>query len=165
VKDQSKARPRLSRPLRWLFRAPGCLYRCGCGRLLGHRFLLLVHVGRRTGRRRRTVLEVVAFRPDGPEAVVVSGFGHGADWLRNIQASPNPAVTIGSLRFTAETRFLGEAEAMAVMAAYERRSRYFAPIIRQVLSRLLGWRYDGSDDARRQMIVQLPLVAFRPRPG
>ena len=40
-----------------------------------------------------------------------------------------------------------------------------APIVRRVLSRLLGWRYDGSEDARRRLVCQLPLVAFRPAAG
>jgi hypothetical protein len=38
-----------------------------------------------------------------------------------------------------------------------------APIIRRVLSRLLGWHYDGSDDHRRRLAARLPFVAFRPR--
>jgi hypothetical protein len=30
-----------------------------------------------------------------------------------------------------------------------------------VLSRLLGWRYDGSDAARARLARELPMVAFR----
>ena len=48
--------------MRWLFRLPVYLYRCHCGGLLGHRFLLLIHRGRRTGRRYETVLEVMEYR-------------------------------------------------------------------------------------------------------
>ena len=48
------------------------LYRWKCGWLLGHRFLLLIHVGRRTGLRRCTVLEVLEYRKEGSEAVVMS---------------------------------------------------------------------------------------------
>jgi hypothetical protein len=49
-----------------------------------------------------------------------------------------------------------------VLADYERRNRWIAPLVRWVLSRLVGWRYDGSDDARRRLAGQLPLVAFQP---
>ena len=43
--------------LRQLFRAPVYLYRWNFGWMLGHRFLLLIHIGRRIGLRRHTVLE------------------------------------------------------------------------------------------------------------
>jgi hypothetical protein len=49
-----------------------------------------------------------------------------------------------------------------VLADYERRNRWIAPLVRWVLSRLVGWRYDGSDDAHRRLAGQLPLVAFQP---
>ena len=154
------ARP--NRMLRRLFRAPVYLYRWRCGRLFGHRFLLLRHTGRRSGQPRETVLEVLEYRPEGPEAVVMSAYGRGAQWLRNIAAGPGPEVTIGSQRFIADHRFLDETEAAMVIAGYERRNRFAAPIIRIVLSRLVGWRYDGSPDARLRLVRALPLVAFRP---
>lgn len=50
--------------LRWAARAPTLLYKLQVGWLLGKRFLLLQHRGRRTGRSYATVLEVVAY--DGP---------------------------------------------------------------------------------------------------
>jgi deazaflavin-dependent oxidoreductase (nitroreductase family) len=153
---------RLNGTLRRLFRAPVNLYRWNFGRLLGHRFLLLTHIGRRTGLRRHTVLEVMEYRKEGPEAVVMSAFGRNADWLRNIEAAPAPEVVIGSQHFVAAHRFLDEEEAIRVITGYEQRNWFIAPIIRAVLTRLLGWRYDGSEGARRRLAAQLPLIAFRP---
>jgi hypothetical protein len=51
------------------------------------------------------------------------------------------------------------------MAGYEQRNRLAAPLVRMVLSRLVGWRYDGSDAARHRLVRELPLVAFRPADG
>lgn len=149
--------------LRWLLRAPVHLYRWNCGWLLGRRFLLLTHAGRRTGRRHQTVLEILDHRDDGPEVVVMTGFGRGADWFRNIQAVPAAEVVVGTHRFAAAHRILNAEEAERVFAHYEQRNRWVAPIMRMVLRRLLGWRYNGSDGARRRAVAQLPLVAFRPR--
>jgi deazaflavin-dependent oxidoreductase (nitroreductase family) len=132
--------------------------------VLGQRFLLLIHIGRSTGLRRHTVLEVMEYRKEGPEAVVMSAFGRNADWLRNIEATPSPEVVIGLQHFVAGHRFLDVEEAIRVMTSYERRNWLIAPIIRGVLSRLLGWRYDGSTDARRRLVTQLPLIAFRMQP-
>jgi len=148
--------------LRYMLRAPAYLYRWNLGRLLGHRFLLLTHIGRRTGRQHETVLEVVQYRKDSHEAVVMSGFGRNSDWLLNIQVRPEVTVAIGSQRFVAQYRFLSEHEAVEAFRDYEHRNRLAYPIIRYVLSRLLGWNYSGSGADIRKAVAQLPLVAFRP---
>jgi deazaflavin-dependent oxidoreductase (nitroreductase family) len=154
---------RLNGAMRRLFRAPVWLYRWKCGWLLGHRFLLLIHTGRRSGLRRYTVLEVMEFRKAACEAVVMSAWGRNADWLRNIEEAPSRfQIVIGSRRFAATYRVLGTDEAASVIAGYERRNRLIAPIIRAGLSWLLGWRYDGSEHARRRAAAQVPYIAFRP---
>jgi deazaflavin-dependent oxidoreductase (nitroreductase family) len=148
--------------LRRLLQLPAWLYRRNCGWLLGKRFLLLIHIGRRTRLTRSTVLEVMEYRETTGEAVVASGWGRHAEWLRNIDATPNFEIVLGTRRFAAAHRVLGVDEAAEVLAGYERRNRLAGPIIRLVLGRLLGWRYDGSDTARRRAAAQLPLIAFRP---
>lgn len=123
----------------YFFRAPVYLYHWHLGWLFGKRCLLLTHFGRRTGLRRETVLEVVEYRKEGPEVVVVNGFGPDSDWLRNIEKTPGEEVTVGSQHFAASHRFLGEEEAMKVIQSYEYRNRFIAPIVRLGLSWLLGW--------------------------
>ncbi len=133
------------------------------GWLFGHRFLLLTHTGRRTGLKRQTVLEVMEYHREEREAIVMSGFGRNAGWLLNIQASPNPQVTIGREHFTACFRFLDEDEAAGVLERYERKNRLFIFVVRYVLSRLLGWKYTGSEAERHRVVEQLPLIGFRPQ--
>jgi deazaflavin-dependent oxidoreductase (nitroreductase family) len=147
----------------YLFRAPVYLYRWRLGWLFGHRLLLLTRIGRRTGLRRQTVLEVVEYRKEGPEVVVANGFGPDSDWLRNIEARPGEEVTVGSRHFVASHRFLSEDEAMRVIQGYEHRNRFIAPVVRRGFSWLLGWQYRGGESDRRRLVVQLPLIAFRPR--
>ncbi|MEV0075631.1 nitroreductase family deazaflavin-dependent oxidoreductase [Nocardia neocaledoniensis] len=77
---------------RWLVRAPIGLYRAGLGFLFGRRLLMLEHLGRRSGERRYVVLEVVE-RPAPDQFVIVSGFGTGAQWYRNIVADPQVRVS------------------------------------------------------------------------
>ena len=147
----------------YFFRVPVYLYRWRLGWLFGKRLLLLTHIGRRSGLRRQTVLEVVEYRKEGPEAVVANGFGPDSDWLRNIEARPGEEVTVGSQHFVASHRFLGEEEAMTVIQGYERRNRFIAPIVRRGFSWLLGWQYRGGESDRRRLVRQVPLLAFRPR--
>lgn len=148
----------------WLFRVPLWIYRWRLGWLFGHRLMLLTHTGRRTGLRRQTVLEVVEYRTQGPEVVVASGF-EGSDWVRNIEARGGEEVQIGAQHFPATHRFLGEEEAVAAIAGYERRNRWMAPVVRAGFSWLLGWDYRGGQDDRRRLVRQLPLIAFQPRPA
>jgi deazaflavin-dependent oxidoreductase (nitroreductase family) len=128
----------LNRTLRRFFWALVYLYGWNSGWLLGHRFPLLVHVGRHTGLRRHTVLEVMEYRQEGPEAVVMSAFGRNADWLRNIKATPSPEVVIGSQHFVAAHRFLDEEEAIRALTAVSSRSCRLShsvrPIVRSELS-------------------------------
>ncbi len=44
-------------------------------------------------------------------------------------------------------------------------NRLVTPLIRTVLSRLVGGRYDGSESARRALVRELPMIGLRPRPG
>jgi deazaflavin-dependent oxidoreductase (nitroreductase family) len=151
----------ISPRLRRLLAAPDVLYRLGLGPLLGRRFLRLTHRGRKTGRLHRTVLEVVHFDRERHEAIVASGWGRKANWFRNVTAGGAVEVEVGRERFAPEVRVLEPDEAAAVFAGYERRNRLATPVIRFVLSRLAGFRYDGGDEGRRRLVETLPLVGFR----
>ncbi len=142
-------------------RAPGRLYDWHLGWLLGHRFLRLTHRGRRTGRIHTTMLEVVRYDAGVEEFVVLAALGRRADWYRNIMAAPALEVAVGHTRFRPIQRVLADDEAAADLAAYERRTRLIAPLVRSVLSGLVGWRYDGSAQARARFVAQRPMVGFR----
>jgi deazaflavin-dependent oxidoreductase (nitroreductase family) len=150
--------PRLKR----ILRAPARLYDWRAGWILGRRFLRLTHAGRRSGRRYQTMLEVVGDDRGRGEVVVVAGLGRAAEWYRNLLAGQGLEVAIGTTRFRPAYRVLDPPEAAAVLAAYERRNRFVAPIVRRVLTWLVGWPYDGSAAARRRLVEELPLVALCP---
>ena len=146
-------------------RLPVHLYDLGAARLLGHRFLLLTHRGRRSGRLYRTMLEVVGWDPEKREAIVISGFGLDASWRLNVLAGGAVEVQIARLRFEPRVRSPEQEEAIGVLADYERRNRMAGPIVRAVLSRLAGFRYDGSAESRRKVVEALPMLAFSPGGG
>lgn len=111
------------------------------------------------------MLEVIGRRPAANEFLVIAGLGRSANWYRNVQAQPAIEVAVGRQRFRPRHRVLSEDEAAAALADYERRNRLAAPVVRRVLSWLVGWRYDASADARRRLMRELPVVAFRPVEG
>lgn len=147
---------------RRLLAAPARLYDWHLGWVLGRRFLRLTHVGRRSGRRYRTMLEVIGTGPAPGEVIVIAGLGRSANWYRNIRAGSGAEVAIGRRRFHAVPRELTEPEAVAALADYEHRNRFVRPVVRRALTWLVGWPYDGSDDARRRLVRQLPVIALRP---
>src|SRR5262249_46992186 len=55
--------------LRFVLHLPVYVYRARLDVLLGHRFLLLVHRGHRSGRRYETVLEVLHYNPVTDESI------------------------------------------------------------------------------------------------
>lgn len=146
---------------RWALRQPVKLYDIGAGRLFGHRFLLLSHRGRRSGRLYRTMLEIVAWDGQRREAVVMSGFGRRSDWLLNVTGGGAEEVEIAGRRFRPLVRRLDGEEAVRVLADYEQRNRLIAPLVRSLFSRLAGFPYDGSPPARQRLVEALPLVGFR----
>lgn len=135
------------------------LYRLRLGRLLGHRFLMLIHRGRRTGRVHRTVVEVIRYDLDIQESIVISSRGDNADWYRNIQATPALEIRTGKDRYVPTQRFLTPDEAYAELADYERRH----PFATRILLRTLGVEYDGFEADRRALTERFRLVAFRPK--
>jgi deazaflavin-dependent oxidoreductase (nitroreductase family) len=148
------------RPARWLrplLKAPAILYRVGLGWVYGRRFLLLTHRGRRTGRIHRTVLEVVSYDAERREATVVSAWGRGSDWYRNLCAAGAVEVQIGRLRIRAPAhRFLTASEKHALIDRYRRQHRWAA----RILARLFGWPRGDSDEAWRRFAASIEAVKF-----
>jgi hypothetical protein len=60
---------------RLVLRAPVYVYRLGLGWLFGNRLMLLNHLGRASGRRHQTILEVADHAPTDGSFVVASGWG------------------------------------------------------------------------------------------
>jgi deazaflavin-dependent oxidoreductase (nitroreductase family) len=136
------------------------------GWLSGRRLLVLGHVGRVTGRRYRTVLEVIGPARASGEVIVMAGLGRRSNWYRNLRAQPIVEVAVGRRHFQANHRQLDEREASAVLADYERRNRWAGRYLHRLLvSRVWGWRYDGSEDARQRLARDCPLVALRSLDG
>jgi deazaflavin-dependent oxidoreductase (nitroreductase family) len=146
----------------WLLTLPIYLYRAHLGFLLGHRFLLLVHEGRRTGRRHETPLEVVRYNRSTREAVVAAAWGRKTQWLYNVEAGLARQVSIGRERYVPTYRLLDVEEAVKVLEGYENHSGLPKAFVRRVLSIVLGWRYDGSAAARRRAVEQMTLLGLRP---
>jgi deazaflavin-dependent oxidoreductase (nitroreductase family) len=120
---------------------------------------MVTHIGRKTGRRRRTVLEVVHYDPVTRECIVVSAYGDHADWYRNIQVHPALEIQVGLQRYRPEQHNLSPEETLTLLIDYQHR---YPRLFRQLL-RFLGYAYDGTPEGLRMAAQLLRGVAFRPQ--
>lgn len=140
---------------KWVLHAPTWLFRARLGVLMGSRFVMIEHRGRKSGTLYRTPLEV-AGRTQAMEYVVTSGTGPNADWYRNLRAGGFDAIWIGSRKHEADVRFLEADEAADVFAEYERDH----PKAAQVLMDKMGVGHDGSPAGRVEMMHAIPMVGY-----
>ncbi len=156
---QRKREPRPLRGwMRWLARLPVALYRARLGWLLGSRFLMLEHRGRRSGLTRRTVLEVVSHDPERRIYYVASAWGPKADWFRNIRAQPEAWIQVGNRRWRIQAEPLPEAGAGEIFAEYGRKY----PAALRALASFMGFGMEPSEAAYRALAAYIPVVELRP---
>lgn len=144
-----------------LWRAPIWFYHIGLGGLFGKRFLLLNHLGRKSGQARQAVLEVVDFDPANNIYFVVSGFGEKAQWFQNIMHSPQVGIQVGSRKMAAHAERLSLDDAERIFLGYSKKH----PTALRELSKLLNIPYDGSPESILEMAKVLPVVAFHIQAG
>jgi deazaflavin-dependent oxidoreductase (nitroreductase family) len=139
---------------RWLFRIPIGLYRLRLGWLLGDRFLLLHHIGRKSGLPRQAVVEVVT--RNGACFVIASGFGEQSQWYQNVMAHPDLDITFGTRRVAVHAQRLGVDEASEAMRTYTREHPKAA-------ARLASYMGFHGPDAVEQVAHEIPFVELCPR--
>lgn len=143
---------------RLLFRLPIWLYRARLGAMLGHRFVLIHHTGRSTGRQHQVVVEVVDYDPATQTVTVASGFGPRSQWYRNLLATPAATIEIGSRSIDVRARGLPPEEGAAVMVRYAQRHPHAAPR----LARFMGFAIDDSEEDYRAVGRAIPMVRLEP---
>ena len=104
------------------------------------------------------VAMVLRYDRQTEEAVICSGWGPDADWVRNIRVRPALRVQIGRESFTPQQRFLSEDESLAVVGGFGRRH----PWRLRLVTSILGWGDLRSDAAAREFVSARPFVSFRP---
>ncbi|EST35957.1 hypothetical protein N566_16900 [Streptomycetaceae bacterium MP113-05] len=143
-----------------VLKLPVHLYRLGLGDLFGRRMLLINHLGRVTGKRRQTVVEVINHDKAEGSYLVASGWGPGAAWYRNLMHTPEASIQIGRKTIPVTAVPLPEDEAVEIMTAYYVRNRAAA---KQLLPRLYGYSVDGSTADFREVAKRVPAIRFMPR--
>ena len=144
--------------LRFGLRLPIWFYRFKLGWMLGDRFLMLVHTGRKSGLPRQTVIEVVKHDKAANTYYVVSGWGEKADWYQNIRKTPQVTVHVRGRKFQSEAEFIPVEKAIEIVNDYAQKH----PVAFNELSGLFfGERMKPGSDAPERIARKMPMVAFQ----
>jgi deazaflavin-dependent oxidoreductase (nitroreductase family) len=146
--------------LRILLRLPIWLYRFHLGFLLGNRFLLLNHTGRKSGQTYQTVLEVVNHDRTSNSFFVVSGWGNKSDWYLNIQKNPDVTIYSGRQRLPVHAENIPLVEAVEILDEYSRR---YPVAFKELTALFLGERMQPGPKASMRLAEKMQMVVFRPR--
>jgi deazaflavin-dependent oxidoreductase (nitroreductase family) len=141
-----------------LFKLPVFLYRLNLGWLLGRRFMQITHVGRFSGKVRRTILAVLKFDAKTKEIFAVSAW-KGSDWYYNLQAAPALQVESGFDRYAPQQRELSAEEITTAFMEY----RKSHPIFSRIVCRIPGWKWDSTYEEFLALAQTLHGIAFKPK--
>ncbi len=145
---------------RLLWRAPIWLYRLHMGWLLDGRFLLLNHVGRKSGLPRQAVIEITKYDPETNTYFVASGFGKKADWYRNLLKTPEVTIQVGNKKMQVTAVPLTPDQSANMMVDYAHRH----PKAAKNLSGIIGYKVNGTDkDYAAIGRDHIPFIALKPR--
>ena len=142
-----------------LLRFPILLFRLGLGGLMTKHFLLLKHIGRKTGLTRYAVLEIVRREEATGTIIIVSGMGTQSQWYKNLLHQPNVSIQLGRRTYPVRAEPLPKEACGEEMVRYARRH----PRAAKFLSKQMGFDADGSEEGYRRIGEQLQFFALVPR--
>ena len=145
---------------RLLYRLPIWLFRVHMGWMLGKRFLLLTHTGRKSGVARQSVLEVLVYEKASSIYYVFAGWAGKADWVLNIEKTPDVVITVGNQRLQAYATRLTPEEGERCLLVYVQKH----PVAMRVLPRLMGYRVDGTEEDFRALARLGTVFSFSVKP-
>jgi deazaflavin-dependent oxidoreductase (nitroreductase family) len=153
-----EAQPRPPRGFaRLAFRLPIWLYRLHLGWLLGGRFLLLQHTGRKSGRLRETVLEVVRYDPGGQAYYIGAGFGESSDWFQNLRQTPQATIRVARRSYQVIAKRVPLDAAGAEYRIYASQH----PSALKGLSSFLGVKLTGTEEDYPMLAHRMPLIRLQ----
>lgn len=142
---------------RFFWRLPIWLYRLHLGWLITGHFLMLEHIGRKSGLPRQAVIEVVKHDKAKDVYYVAAGFGPASDWYQNLLKTPQARIHSGFRREKVEAAVLSIDEAGNIIMDYAR--RYPAAI--RTLAGIIGYEVKKGEEDYRALVRFVPIVALK----
>jgi deazaflavin-dependent oxidoreductase (nitroreductase family) len=146
--------------LKFFFKFPVYLHKLGFGgweRMIGAQWMLLTTVGRKSGRTREAMVDVMDYDKAADTYYIEAAYGARADWFRNIQANPCFEAQVGRRKFHARAETLTNENAGEMIVKFYRKK----PAYTRSVMAMVGLKFEGEDQLRA-LGSKLTLLAVKP---
>ena len=145
---------------KFFFKVPVWVHKMGFGgweRLVGAQWMLIAATGRKSGKRRETMVDVMHYDAATDTYYIEAAYGSRADWFRNIQANPHFEAQVGRRKFHASASPLTTGNAGEMIVQFFRRK----PAYTRTVMAMVGMKFEGEDELRA-LGSKLTLIAVQP---
>ena len=142
------------------FKVPVWLHKMGFGgweRLIGAQWMLITHIGRKSGRQYDSMVDVMDYDKVTDTYYIEAAYGARADWFKNIQASPNFSARVGRRKFLAHATLLSNENTADMLVKFYREK----PAYTRSVMAMVGIKFNGEEDLRT-IAPELMLLAIHP---
>jgi deazaflavin-dependent oxidoreductase (nitroreductase family) len=146
--------------LKFFLKFPVWLHKIGLGgweRMIGAQWMLLVTTGRKSGKRRETMVDVMDYDASTDTYYIEAAYGTRADWYRNIQANPVFEAKVGRRKFKARASTVSSEVAADLMVKFFREK----PAYTRSVMAMVGMKFNGEDELRA-IASKFMLLAVHP---
>ncbi|MBK6794115.1 MAG: nitroreductase family deazaflavin-dependent oxidoreductase [Anaerolineales bacterium] len=146
---------------KYFFKIPLFMHKLGFGgweRLIGAQWMLIATTGRKTGKRRETLVDVMDYNPTTDTYYIEAAYGSHADWFKNIQANPLFNAQVGRRKFIAQAEILNEGDTGEILVQFFRRK----PAYTRSVMAMVGMKFKDEDELR-VLGKNLTLLVVKPQ--
>jgi deazaflavin-dependent oxidoreductase (nitroreductase family) len=126
--------------LKFFLKVPVHLHRMGMGGwewMIGGRWIFISTIGRKTGKKRYTMVDVIECDKTSDTYCIDAAYGQRANWFRNIQANPVFQAHVGRRKFATSAVVLSPEETGKKMVDFNRRR----PAYTKVVTAMIGLKF------------------------
>ena len=148
------------RLLKFFFKMPLFMHKIGFGgweRIIGAQWMLITTIGRKTGKRRETMVDVMKYDKVNDTYFIEAAYGARADWYKNIQSNPVFEAQVGRRKFTARAGALSTEGASELLVQFYRQK----PAYTRSVMAMAGMKFNGENELR-ELGKNLTLLAVKP---
>jgi deazaflavin-dependent oxidoreductase (nitroreductase family) len=146
--------------LKFFFKVPVWLHKMGFGgweRLIGAQWMFITTIGRKSGKRRETMVDVMDYDKAADAYYIEAAYGARADWYKNIQANPTFEAQVGRRKFKARAGALSTEGAGELLVQFFRSK----PAYTRSVMAMAGMKFKDENDLR-VIGKDLTLLAVKP---
>ncbi len=146
--------------LKFFFKVPVWMYKIGFGgfeRLIGAQWMLITHIGRKSGKRYDSMVDVMDYDKATDTYYIEAAYGARADWYKNMQSNPVFEAQVGRRKFKARAGALSTEGASDMLVQFYRTK----PAYTRSVMAMAGMKFKDEDELRI-LGKNLTLLAIKP---